>query len=143
MLDEQNALWIVKGDNPLTIVHFPAVGVYVYASTAEILNKALARCGNWLGRAEKVDIAMGDIVKIDNNGRITRGIFDASKFYRSSWGYWDTPLYPRLPHSEEEHLALLKSVAKSFGFTSEMIDRLLDQGFTTMEIEELLYDGGC
>ena len=143
VLDEQNALWIVKGDNPLTIVHFPAVGVYVYASTAEILNKALARCGNWLGRGEKVDIAMGDIVKIDRNGHITRDTFDASKFYRSSWGYWDTPLYPRLPHSEEEHLALLKSVAKSFGFTSEMIDRLLDQGFTTMEIEELLYDGGC
>ena len=143
VLSEQDDLWLVKGDNPLTIIHFPAVGVYVYASTAEILNKALARCGNWLGRGEKVDIAMGDIVKIDRNGHITRDTFDASKFYRSSWGYWDTPLYPRLPHSEEEHLALLKSVAKSFGFTSEMIDRLLDQGFTTMEIEELLYDGGC
>lgn len=142
VLSEQDELWLVKGDNPLTIVHFPAAGVYVYASTAEILNKALARRGNWLGREESVDIAMGDIVKIDSNGRITRGTFNASKFYRSSWGYWDTSLYLKAPHSEEEHLALLKSVAKSFGFTSEMIDRLLDQGFTTMEIEELLYDGG-
>lgn len=142
VLSEQDDLWLVKGDNPLTIVHFPAAGVYVYASTAEILNKALARCGNWLGRGEKVDIAMGDIVKIDSRGHITHGTFDVSKFYRSSWGYWDTPLYPKAPHSEEEHLALLKSVAKAFGFTSEMIDRLLDQGFTTMEIEELLYDGG-
>ena len=59
VLSEQNDLWLVKGDNPLTIVHFPKVGVYAYASTAEILNKALARCGNWLGRGEKVDIAMG------------------------------------------------------------------------------------
>ena len=141
VLSEQDDLWLVKGDNPLTIIHFPAVGVYVYASTAEILNKALARCGNWLGRGEKVDIAMGDIVKIDNNGRITRGIFDASKFYRSSWGYWDTSLYPRLPHSEEEHLALLKSVAKAFGFTGEMVDRLLDQGFTIDDVENLLYEG--
>ena len=142
VLSEQDDLYLIKGDSPLNIVHFPKVGVYAYASTAEILNKALARCGNWLGRGEKVDIATGDIVKIDSRGRIIRGTFDASKFYRSSWGYWDTPLYPRLPHSEEEHLSLLKSVAKSFGFTSEMIDRLLDQGFTTMEIEELLYDGG-
>ena len=142
VLSEQDALWLVKGDNPLTIVHFPKVGVYAYASTAEILNKALTRCGNWLGRGEKVDIEMGDIVKIDRNNRITRGTFDASKFYLSSWGYWDTPLYPKAPHSEEEHLALLKSVAKAFGFTGEMIDRLLDQGFTTMEIEELLCDGG-
>lgn len=141
VLSEQDDLWLIKGDNPLNIIHFPKVGVYVYASTAEILNKALARCGNWLGRAEKVDIEMGDIVKIDNNGRITRGIFDASKFYRSSWGYWDTSLYPRLPHSEEEHLALLKSVAKAFGFTGEMVDRLLDQGFTIDDVENLLYEG--
>ena len=102
----------------------------------------MARCGNWLGREEKGDIVLGDIIKIDSNGRITRGTFDASKFYRSSWRYWDTPLYPKAPRSESEHLALLKSVAKAFGFTGEMIDRLLDQGFTTMEIEELLYDGG-
>lgn len=142
VLSEQDDLWLVKGDNPLTIVHFPKVGVYAYASTSEILNKALARCGNWLGRGEKVDIAMGDIVRIDGNGRITRGTFDASKFYCPSWGYWDTSLYPRAPHSEEEHLALLKSVAKSFGFTSGMIDRLLEQGFSTDDIEELLYDGG-
>lgn len=141
VLDEQDALWIVKGDNPLTIVHFPAVGVYVYASTAEILNKALAHCGNWLGREEKGDIAMGDIIKIDSNGRITRGTFDASKFYLSSWRYWDTPLYPKAPRSESEHLALLKSVAKAFGFTGEMVDRLLEQGFTIDDIEEILYEG--
>ena len=141
VLSEQDDLWLVKGDNPLTIVRFPKVGVYAYASTAEILNKALTRCGNWLGRGEKVDIEMGDIVKIDRNNRITRGTFDASKFYLSSWGYWDTPLYPKAPHSEEEHLALLKSVAKAFGFTGEMVDRLLDQGFTIDDVENLLYEG--
>ena len=141
VLSERDDLYLIKGDNPLNIVHFPKVGVYIYASTAEILNKALARCGNWLGRGEKVDIEMGDIVKIDSRGRITRGTFDASKFYRSSWGYWDTPLYPKAPHSEEEHLTLLKSVAKAFGFTGEMVDRLLEQGFSTDDVEELLYEG--
>ena len=141
VLSERDDLYLIKGDNPLTIAYFPKVGVYVYASTAEILNKALARCGNWLGRGEKVAVEMGDIVKIDSNGRITRGTFDASKFYRSSWGYWDTPLYPRLPQSEVEHLPLLKSVAKAFGFTGEMIDRLLEQGFSTDDIENLLYEG--
>lgn len=141
VLSERDDLYLIKGDNPLNIVHFPKVGVYIYASTAEILNKALARCGNWLGRGEKVDIAMGDIVKIDSKGRITHGTFDVSKFYRSSWGYWDVPLYPRLPQSEEEHLSLLKSVAKAFGFTGEMVDRLLEQGFSTDDIENLLYEG--
>lgn len=141
VLSERDDLYLIKGDNPLNIVHFPKVGVYAYASTAEILNKALARYGNWLGCGEKVDIEMGDIVRIDGNGHITRGVFDASKFYRSSWGYWDTPLYPKLPQSEVEHLSLLKSVAKAFGFTGEMVDRLLDQGFTIDDVENLLYEG--
>ena len=141
VLSEQDDLYLIKGDNPLNIVHFPKVGVYAYASTSEILNKALAHCGNWLRCGEKVDIAMGDIIKIDRRGHIAHGTFDASKFYRSSWGYWDTSLYPKVPHSEEEHLALLKSVAKAFGFTGEMVDRLLDQGFSTDDIEEILYEG--
>ena len=29
VLDEQDALWIVKGDSPLSIAHFPECGVYV------------------------------------------------------------------------------------------------------------------
>lgn len=34
----------------------------------------------------------------------------------------------------------LKSVAACYGYTGEMIDRLLRHGFTTDEIEELLYE---
>ena len=46
-----------------------------------------------------------------------------------------------MPKTESEHIRLLKSVARAFGFTGEMIDRLLDQGFTTDDIEEILYEG--
>ena len=45
VLDEQDALWIVKGDSPLSIAYFPECGVYVYASTAEILNRSHASSG--------------------------------------------------------------------------------------------------
>ena len=143
VLSEQDELWLVKGDNPLTIVHFPTVGVYVYASTAEILNKALTRYGRQLGCRKTVEVEMGELLKIDRRGHITRATFDASKLCRPSWEYWSSSLYADPPKMESEHIRLLKSVARAFGFTSEMIDRLLDQGFTTMEIEELLYDGGC
>lgn len=141
VLDEQNALWIVKGDNPLSIAHFPAVGVYVYASTAEILNRALTRCGKQLGHRRTVEVEMGDLLKIDRRGHITRATFDTSKFCRPSWDYWGASLYAEPPKTEDEHIRLLKSVAKAFGFTGEMIDRLLDQGFTTDDIEEILYEG--
>lgn len=142
VLSEQDDLWLVKGDNPLTIVHFPKVGVYAYASTSEILNKALTRCGKQLGHRRTVEVEMGDLLKIDRRGHITRATFDTSKFCRPSWDYWGASLYAEPPKTEDEHIRLLKSVARAFGFTGEMIDRLLDQGFTTMEIEELLYDGG-
>ena len=141
VLDEQDALWIVKGDSPLSIAYFPERGVYVYASTVEILNKALTRCGKQLGHRRMVEVEMGDLLKIDRRGHITRATFDTSKFCRPSWDYWGASLYAEPPKTEDEHIRLLKSVAKAFGFTGEMIDRLLDQGFTTDDIEEILYEG--
>ena len=141
VLSEQDELWLVKGDNPLTIVHFPTVGVYVYASTAEILNRALTRYGRQLGCRKTVEVEMGELLKIDRRGHITRATFDASKLCRPSWEYWSSSLYAEPPKTESEHIRLLKSVARAFGFTGEMIDRLLDQGFTTDDIEEILYEG--
>lgn len=141
VLSEQDDLWLIKGDNPLNIIHFPKVGVYVYASTAEILNKALARCGKQLGHRRTVEVEMGDLLKIDRRGHITRATFDTSKLCRPSWDYWGTSLYAEPPKTEDEHIRLLKSVARAFGFTGEMIDRLLDQGFSTDDIENILYEG--
>lgn len=141
VLDEQDALWIVKGDSPLSIAYFPECGVYVYASTVEILNKALTRCGKQLGHRRTVEVEMGDLLKIDRRRHITRATFDASKLCRPSWEYWSSSLYAEPPKTESEHIRLLKSVARAFGFTGEMIDRLLDQGFTTDDIEEILYEG--
>lgn len=141
VLDEQDALWIVKGDSPLSIAYFPERGVYVYASTVEILNKALTRCGKQLGHRRTVEVEMGDLLKIDRRGHITRATFDASKLCRPSWEYWSSSLYAEPLKTESEHIRLLKSVARAFGFTGEMIDRLLDQGFTTDDIEEILYEG--
>ena len=141
VLDEQDALWIVKGDSPLSIAYFPECGVYVYASTAEILNRALTRCGKQLGHRRTVEVEMGDLLKIDRRGHITRATFDASKLCRPSWEYWSSSLYAEPPKMESEHIRLLKSVARAFGLTGEMIDRLLDQGFTTDDIEGILYEG--
>lgn len=141
VLDEQDALWIVKGDSPLSIAYFPECGVYVYASTAEILNRALTRYGRQLGCRKTVEVEMGELLKIDRRGHITRATFDASKLCRPSWEYWSSSLYAEPPKTEDEHIRLLKSVARAFGFTGEMIDRLLDQGFTTDDIEEILYEG--
>lgn len=51
-------LYFVKGDNPLCLYHFPRTGVYLYASTEEILKCALTRLRLRLG-ASRADTAGG------------------------------------------------------------------------------------
>ncbi len=139
VLTERDELYFVKGDNPLCLVHFPLTGTYVYASTAEILNAGLLHCG-WLGKDEKISVECGEIVKIDRKGRISRSTFDAGSLYLGHWGCYRYPLYDRPPRTEAQYIQDLKSVAACYGYTGEMIDRLLRHGFTTDEIEELLYE---
>ena len=50
------------------------------------------------------------------------------------------PNQPRLEF-EEEYLEELKNVAACYGYAPESVDRLLDSGFSTDEIEEFLYEG--
>ena len=43
VLDHKDRLYLVKGDNPLTIWHYPRLGLYIYASTLAILHQAVNR----------------------------------------------------------------------------------------------------
>ena len=47
ILDQENRLYVVKGDNPFCLWHFPRSHCYVYASTEAILRRgsAAAACG--------------------------------------------------------------------------------------------------
>jgi glucosamine 6-phosphate synthetase-like amidotransferase/phosphosugar isomerase protein len=45
ILKDDGTLFLVKGNNPLTLYHFPPLGLYVYASTKNILDNALQRAG--------------------------------------------------------------------------------------------------
>ena len=45
ILDEENSLYIVKGSSPMFLIHFEALGIYVYASTESIMMNALKKVG--------------------------------------------------------------------------------------------------
>ena len=64
-LTEKNALYFVKGNNPMCINHYPDMGIYIYASTEEILRKAMLKTKLPLGKVEKIQILSGEILKID------------------------------------------------------------------------------
>ena len=144
VLDEKENLYFVKGNNPLCLYHYPRSGVYLYASTEEILKRALHRLRLPLEPPERVDLECGDILRISRSGRQERAAFDASDLLLP-WGnpFWWT--YPRKRNgrgdAEQEYLEELKAVACSYGYTPEAVDHMLGSGFTIDEIEEFLYEG--
>ena len=63
ILRNDNTLFLVKGNNPLTLYHFPKIGIYVYASTKSILGNC------------EIDVSEGEIVEIAANGKRSKTTF--------------------------------------------------------------------
>ena len=64
VLRDDNTLFLVRGNNPITLYHYPELGLYVYASTKEILDKPLKLC-YIKGYPVSYRINEGDIIRID------------------------------------------------------------------------------
>ena len=141
VLSDRNELFFVKGDNPLCIYHYEKLGLYVYASTEAILKKAVKAVPFKLGHFTKVNLVSGDILKIDEKGERSKSSFDDRKLYSNSWRpFFDFPDLDPI-YSDDEYLSDLKAVASSCGYCDEDVDYMLANGFTTDDIEEMLYCG--
>ena len=149
VMDKDNNLYFVKGDNPMCIYHFKDKGIYIYASTEEILLKALQRMSVKLGKGKKVDIKCGEILIIDKYGEQSRSKFEtdnldgfsfASYIWRTSVPRCETKSKKTLSY-QEEYIERLKTEAEYFGYSPSLIDTLLDDGFSTDDIEEMIYCG--
>lgn len=136
ILDSRKRLFLVKGDNPLTVYKFTD-GFYLYASTEEILKRAIWKMGLSSCPYEFIDLKNGDILCIKPNGKIERETFE-----NYSYCYYH---FPSMNDScsgidfDEEYIAELKEVAGTFGYTPEDVDSLLADGFTPEEVEEFFY----
>lgn len=143
VLTNRDGLYFVKGNNPIAIKHFPDSRLYVYAGTEDILQKALIKAKLPLGRMERVSMYFGELLRIDDQGKITRSCFDDSGLYAHltlPWTHWGEPVSEYRPHAGDGgHLADIKAVAGYFGLFSEDIDAMLEDGMTLDEIENYLY----
>lgn len=148
IMDNSN-FYFVKGDNPMCIYHFKEKGLYIYASTEEILLKALGKMQIKLGRYEKIDITCGDILTIDKFGNRIKSAFETDNLDGFSFAsyIWRTSV-PRCEissektHSyQEEYIERLKTEAEYCGHSASLIDTLLADGFSTDDIEEMIYCG--
>lgn len=144
VLDGKDQLWLVKGDNPLCLYHYPKLGLYLYASTEEILKKGISRMPVFLGKPERIPLEMGEILKIDQQGhREIQTFCDDHLLYHQRCFCWPSSwVRPTKQESAEtSYLDDLKTVARSFGYEAAVVDTWLQDGFTTDEIEEFLYCG--
>ena len=132
-LDDENSLYIVKGSNPMCLLHFEALGLYVYASTESIMKNALKKVGFHKFDAEKVEVVEGDILKIDENGVISRSEFEYVTA-SSHFGWYNSADY--YPIHEE----LLLAYCGCYGVDSSDVELLLDYGYTPDEVEDMLVD---
>ena len=144
VLDEHDNMYFVKGDNPLALYHYETCGLYVYASTEAILDRALTRLGILGIEHQKVNTSCGDVLKIDSTGAMEQGMFDTTnlmmydyRYFRRDW--WNVP---ESCESEPQDVKQLKDFASSIGVSREDIDLLLSYGYFVEEIEEMLYQPG-
>lgn len=148
VLDEKDNLYLVKGDNPLCLYHYPKAGFYLYASTEEILKKAVRRLRLPKEKAVRISLAEGDILRIDSAGEITTSTFEVKQSEYALWGVdWRRFCYPCFSRDSAHGLRHadyardLKSVATAYGYSPEDIDELIQTGYCLDEVEELLYCG--
>ncbi len=135
VLDQDNSLYIIKGSNPMCLLHFESIGLYIYASTESIMKNALRKIGLYKLAAEKIEVVEGDILCINKTGEITRYEFEP-KLYRSKYMSWygnDEPYYG-------VHEELLLAYCGCYGVDSSDVELLLEYGYTCDEIEDMLAD---
>ncbi len=147
VIDTKNNIYLIKGDSPLSIIHFTHLGIYVYASTEQILWRALASSSLLrevkAGLFEEVNIKQGQILKISASGELSWGEFEYLSNYCTSgcYGWLDFECFNHKNSGdmEKEYLEELKSLAGAFGYSPDEVDYMRECGYTFEEIEELLY----
>ena len=140
ILRNDNTLFLVKGNNPLTLYHFPALGLYVYASTKSILDNALKKV-KLNGKYSEVDVSEGEIVKMSSSGNLHKSTFTMQDYIHTMFNpyNWNYLNYAKWWEANEREELLLKYCG-TFGVSEEEVELLLEVGYDPDEIEELLMD---
>lgn len=145
VLDDHEHLYIVRGNNPFCLYHFPKQKVYLYASTKEILNYALSSIRKSLhGPVEEVAVQEGGILCLLPDGGRSRGTFSVRHLYdlrAYDWPLSGTQSVRVQKVSGGSYVRELKNLACAFGYTPEDVDTWLGEGLQPEEIEECFYYG--
>ena len=132
ILGSDNMLYLVKGDNPICLLHFKELGLYVYSSTPNIMDSALT--GTILEAYDFVEIKLreGDILSIDKDGILEKCCFtphqeDKYGYFPCGFGYRTSAIPP-------------DEMDNPFDIPYEDLDLLYEMGYCDEDIEVLTND---
>ena len=126
----RKGLFFVRGSSPLYICRFPSKGLILYASTQEILERALQRA-RFQSYHQKIDIQPGEIIEINRRGQVQR-----TTFYFLPPYYYDYSPWQLTPSDHETALIY----AKPLGLSVEEVEVLLSNGFTERDLDDMAID---
>ena len=138
ILRDDNTLFLVKGDNPITLIHFPEYGLYVYASTTAILNAAM-KAVKFSGVCNEVKVNDGDIVRIDSDGKLSVSTFE-EQMQQFDWRYLYRLYGYDFEDKDEDYTNDLLMICGCYGVAREDVELLLEFGYSCDEIEEMLFE---
>ncbi len=137
VLSSENKLYLIKGSNPICLLNFYELGIYVYASTQSIMMRAISKLN--LGKYRVIPMNEGEIFEINSAGTIMKYTFDIkdefdyislcySRYYNSKYEY----------ENEDYELDELLETCVDMGYDEDDILEMLDLGYTVKEIAEMI-----
>lgn len=142
VLDGTDRLYFVKGDNPLCIYHYPRLGLYLYASTRQILMDALFQLPRLPDKAEQVAIDGGELLMIGPDGKEQRSSFQFDDLpLPCAYEGWGWPSWRATSRGWADYIRAIQNVAGAYGISPDQIDQLLEEGVEPEEIVDYLYCG--
>ena len=146
VLDSADNLYIVKGDNPVSIIHFEKLQLFAYASTDDILTQSIIEAGLLPEMLRKefsyIKLSDGDILKITAAGKTEKSSFSFRYQYGGlRWYDFGDDWSFSGADADAEYYDELISTAQYMGYDRKDIDELRADGFSLDDIADFLYSG--
>ena len=140
ILNDDNTLYIAKGNNPICLIHSERLGLYIYSSTSEIMTESLK--GTFLeGETfELIHLNGGDIISIDKHGNVKNYIFDFVDdfpFGYSMVGHRGFSWYDEEDDDDDDYLT---EIYQMYGIDPDDLLILREFGYDDEDIEMMCYD---
>ena len=138
ILTAKNDQYIVRGNNPMAVWYYPATGLYLYASTPEILAAAVIPLPYLRGKPHQtIKVAEGKILCVTSKGKLHYSKFSTARI--DYMRFWQSLCWPHKKANRKQRHDLA-ATAHNMGYDPTDVDWLLECGYSEEEIEAALND---